>query len=420
MKKHLLTLICIMSINLVNAQIVNIPDAAFKAALVNNPAINTNGDGEIQVTEAAAYTSGIFVSNMGIADMTGIEEFTAIDFIDCSSNYLTSLNVSANIGIYSLYCENNQLTSLTLPVSTTLQELVCYNNQLTSLDVSANTALGNLACLNNQLTSLNVTSNTALYFLNCSYNQLTSLDVSANTNLLDLLCAFNQLTSLNVSANSNLVTLYCNSNFLTSLDVSANTILGVLICRANQLTSLNVSSNTSIGTLLCDSNQITSLNLSADIFLDELWCQNNQLTSLNVQNGFNTNITDFNATNNPNLTCIQVDNVGYSNFNWSAGKDATASFSTNCGATSLPEIGNIANVQIFPNPANNHLTINLPNAKEKVNVTITDITGKIIYTITASDTQKVEVNTQDFAAGIYVVQIQSADFIATKKLVIEK
>ena len=41
-------------------------------------------------------------------------------------------------------------------------------------------------------------------------------------------------------------------------------------------------------------------------------------------------------------------------------------------------------------------------------------------TTIASETQKIEVNTADFAAGIYVVQIQAADFIETKKLVIEK
>ena len=58
-------------------------------------------------------------------------------------------------------------------------------------------------------------------------------------------------------------------------------------------------------------------------------------------------------------------------------------------------------------------------------VTITDLTGKIIYSTTASDPdsyreQKIEVNIQDFATGIYVVQIQTADFMGTKKLVVEK
>jgi 5-hydroxyisourate hydrolase-like protein (transthyretin family) len=57
---------------------------------------------------------------------------------------------------------------------------------------------------------------------------------------------------------------------------------------------------------------------------------------------------------------------------------------------------------------------------QKIEVTITDITGKVIYTTIATDTQKVEVNTNDFAEGIYVVQIQAADFIGTKKLIVKK
>ncbi len=43
MKKLLLALLCIISINIANAQNVNIPDALFKERLVNDPAINFSG-----------------------------------------------------------------------------------------------------------------------------------------------------------------------------------------------------------------------------------------------------------------------------------------------------------------------------------------------------------------------------------------
>ena len=84
-----------------------------------------------------------------------------------------------------------------------------------------------------------------------------------------------------------------------------------------------------------------------------------------------------------------------------------------------------SSINLFPNPANNHLTIDVVSNNQTVEVTITDISGKIIYTTIARDPdnnreQKVEVNTKDFAAGIYVVQIQTADFIGTKKLVVKK
>jgi hypothetical protein len=62
----------------------------------------------------------------------------------------------------------------------------------------------------------------------------------------------------------------------------------------------------------------------------------------------------------------------------------------------------------------------LGSNNKKVKVAITDITGKIIYTTTANETNKIEVNTNEFAEEIYIVQIQAAGFIATKKLVIDK
>ncbi|MDP6415776.1 MAG: leucine-rich repeat domain-containing protein, partial [Gammaproteobacteria bacterium] len=60
------------------------------------------------------------------------------------------------------------------------------------------TALTYLDCGVNQITSLNISSNTALNHIDCSSNQLTSLDVSANTALTGLHCTANQLTYLNM------------------------------------------------------------------------------------------------------------------------------------------------------------------------------------------------------------------------------
>ncbi len=79
-----------------------------------------------------------------------------------------------------------------------------------------------------------------------------------------------------------------------------------------------------------------------------------------------------------------------------------------------------SSINLFPNPATDHLTIALPNANEKVEITITDITGKIIHKTISRETQKIEVNTQDFGEGIYSVQIQTAEFIGTKKFIVEK
>jgi len=368
----ILTITLTGCLNFLKAQNVYIPDSAFKAALVNDTLINTNGDTAIQVSEAVSYSGRINVSGLGIADLTGISAFMGIDSLNCSFNFLTSLdlsantaltylncgynqlitlNVSTNIALTSLRCLGNQITSLDVSSNSALTYLSCQYNHLTSLNVSSNTALTKLYCNTNFITSLDVSANTALNYLVCCQNQLSSLDVTANLALMDLECHINQLTNLDVSANVYLMSLYCGQNQLSSLNVSANTYLYYLHCNNNQLTSLDVTSNTALYNLNCSHNQLTNLNFTSNTALEAIWCNNNQLsgldvsantaltflesgnnqlTNLNIQNGHNTLLINFAANGNPNLTCIQVDSVAYANsiVNWV--KDSIASYSTNC------------------------------------------------------------------------------------------
>ena len=143
------------------------------------------------------------------------------------------------------------------------------------------------------------------------------------------MCYLNQLTTLDVSQNTVLTSLYCDGNQLASLDLSNNTALIYLYCIANQLTSLDVSQSTALTKLSFDNNQVTSLDLSNNTSLTEISCLTNQLTCLNVKNGNNTALGSFNAWDNPNLTCIEVDDVAWSTANWT-NIDVQTSFSTNC------------------------------------------------------------------------------------------
>jgi len=360
--------------------IVNIPDAVFKSRLVTNAAINIDIDREIQVTEAAAFTGQLNVSASGssspISNLTGIEAFTALTYLNCLGNNLTSLDFSAN-------------TALTF--------LNCGYNDLTSLNISANSALETLYCQNNQFTNIDVSANIALVTFNCCHNSLTSIDLSNNFNLGQL---------------------YCYNNQLTNLELSANTLLETLYCHNNQLTSLNFLN--SVDYLECQYNQLTSLDVSANTALWRLICNNNQLTTLNVKNGNNINFNGFDARNNPNLLCIEVDDVAHANVHCLDEKDATAIYSSNCSVTSVPEIVDLTTAQIFPNPANDHFTIAFNSNNKNVEVNIFDITGKLIYAHTLTDKLQLEVNTVDFKEGIYLVQIQSADCVSTKKLVVKK
>ena len=79
-----------------------------------------------------------------------------------------------------------------------------------------------------------------------------------------------------------------------------------------------------------------------------------------------------------------------------------------------------ASINLFPNPANNHLSITLGSDNKKVEVAIADITGKIVYTTSVYETNMIGVNTSEFAEGVYLVQIQSGEFIETKKFIVKK
>ena len=164
-------------------QNVNIPDANFKAYLVGNSAINTNGDSEIQLSEAHSFNGSIVCDNLNISDLTGIEDFIALETLYCGNNQLTSLNLSNNISLANLGCSNNQLIFLDLSSLINLLELdVCYNN-LTTLNVIHMNLLANLWCTENQLTTIDISQNNQLYKVFCSNNQLTSLNLKNGNNI---------------------------------------------------------------------------------------------------------------------------------------------------------------------------------------------------------------------------------------------
>ena len=289
-------------------QNVNIPDANFKAYLVGNTAINTNGDTEIQVSEASVFNSYIVVYTLNITDLTGIEAFVSLTVLYCHDNQLTSLDVSACTALTGLYCHDNQLTSLNVSACTALGTLVCNNNQLTSLDVSTCTALDGLYCANNNLTSLDVSTCTALTYLVCSTNNLTSL---------------------------------------------------------------------------------------------------------NVKNGNNINMyMYFHATTNPNLSCIEVDNVAWSNANWSNTIDATASFSLNCSGAGISDINESNTLMIYPNPAVSELNLLGEGA---FSYQISDMSGKILLQGEVNESDKIRI--ADLNAGVYNITCITENKIQTLRFI---
>ena len=198
--------------------------------------------------------------------------------------------------------------------------------------------MGDGIALNDYVLTANINTVWYLDVDNLNISDLTGIeDFSA---LTDLDCRENQLTSLDVSQNIALTYLSCEYNQLTNLDVSGATALNELHGDNNQLTSLDISNNIDLGYFSCAHNQLTSLDVSNNIDLGYFSCANNQLTSLDVRNGNNSNTVPFKVTNNPNLTCVNVDNVAWSTANWTVANgnvDPQHYFSNNCTPSAIQE-----------------------------------------------------------------------------------
>ena len=273
----------------------------------------------ILLSLALIYSVNSFSQTTTIPDANFEQALIDLGHDDVIDGGVLTVNIS---DITYLNVSSNSITDLSgIEDFTALTILTCYSNPLTSLDVSQNTALTNLDCGLSLLTSLDVSQNTALTDLACHYNQLTSLDVSQNTTLTTLQCHYNQLTGLDVSQNTALTYLSCGISQLTSLDVSQNTALTILDCSLSQLTSLDVSQNTALTTL---------------------YCNDNNLNCLNLKNGNYANVLNLDTRNNPNLTCIEVDDVAYSTTNWTS-IPPLASFSTDCDNTCSVGITELTN-----------------------------------------------------------------------------
>jgi hypothetical protein len=95
-------------------------------------------------------------------------------------------------------------------------------------------------------------------------------------------------------------------------------------------------------------------------------------------------MSDFIATNNPNLTCIQVDDAAYSTTNWT-NIDAAASFSTDCGYI-------IYTISATVNPVNSGTIVGAGDYIADVTVTLT-ATANTGYTFLNWEEDGTEVST---------------------------
>ena len=130
-----------------------------------------------------------------------------------------------------------------------VKEIDCKGRAITNLKgIEYFTALEYLYCSKNELTALDLRQNTELKELNCSTNLLTALDLSQNPNLTRVICSENALTALNLSSNSKLTNLNASGNIreitLTGNTFDLSSLPGFDVSKARNWQVGTVSGNT--------------------------------------------------------------------------------------------------------------------------------------------------------------------------------
>lgn len=218
------------------SQVVPIPDLEFKGILLSangplnniakdlagNPAtIDTNGDNEIQVSEALQIS---YISTVGLGN--NIFSFQGIEYF------------------------------------TNLVEFQCIQSQITTIDLSSNVNLTKLDLRSNGLTAINLANNNNLNFLDLSYTQISNLNISNLTQLRYLYFYNLPISTFDFSFFPFLQEVYCTGTTIAELDFSNNPIFNSLICGSPSLTYLNIKNgfpNASQGIQVSNSPNLTYL-----------------------------------------------------------------------------------------------------------------------------------------------------------------
>lgn len=286
MKKALLAVALVISFAGA-AQTINIPDAALKAKLTGpnvasvvsaypeafNNSVDTNGDGEIQTSEAAAVyglklSTSTTTTTGDITSLEGIQYFPNLKVLNCSGNNIASFDVTTLGNLEKLQFDQNHTQSLNVSGLSNLKTITCSSNNLTALNLSGLAQLQNFGCYNNNLTSLDLAGLNNLQYLDFSSNQVASIASPILPSVMSLMCNDNQLSAIDLHQFPNLQYANCGGNPISSINLDAMT----------HLTDLSVS-NTLVTQIDCSQSSVQRLTCNGNPQLTYINVQNNQVSS---------------------------------------------------------------------------------------------------------------------------------------------
>ena len=294
---------------------INFPDEGFRDFVQNGrntsgtTGFDTNKDGVLTLDEIAAVTEiycygpafpdDPFEDDIApIHDLSGIEFFTDCEILECSSNPLTSLDVSKLVNLKELYCGDTEISSLTLN-NPSLVKLSCggygryyyraiwsynyyvnnYDNLLSALDVSSCEKLEYVDFSFDKITELILPDNSVIEYINCSGNPIGSIELEQHPKLTELSACDTNIAVLDCSKNTELKILDCKTyvdpviiadnkyhpSGQTS-NINSGIISNIIVQGCSKLEVLDCTGNSALTELDCSGCSLKEL------YLD--WCTN--------------------------------------------------------------------------------------------------------------------------------------------------
>jgi len=339
------------------AQFVKIPDPNFRNYIKQNFANCINSSDQLDTLSPILLNVHTVIVSNSILDLTGIQYFKNLRYLDCSRNDLTQLPSLPSTLTY-FDCSYNQLT-LIPPLPPSLDTFICFVNSLTTLPVLPNT-ITNLQCGDNQLTALPATLPPSLNILYCDGNHIKTLPNLPST-LTQLTCSANELTTI-PTLPEGLLNLTCEYNKISCLPELPSNIIYLWALGNN---------------ISCIPNMPASLTTP--------------ITTIEAPQHMDTTFQVCNGSNNPS-GCL-----------------TTLTLSTKASTTEQSVL------TIFPNPTIGTININYPDAS---GISICGLDGRIIYSTTENN-NSYSVDLSSKPKGIYLVQVFSSNGSVAQKLVLE-
>lgn len=114
------------------------------------------------------------------------------------------------------------------------------------------------------------------------------------------------------------------------------------------------------------------------------------------------------ASNNPNLTCIQVDDAVWSEANW-VNVDNPSPFSEDCEYVSNVN-ENVIDLAISPNPTSG--IVNLLVEQPFDGITVTDEYGRVVSVVVTNNS----IDLSDLQSGCYFLRVRVGQQLITERI----